>query len=103
VDEVQLPQWPGAIERPPRYRCGQFGELAVLPGRRQGDLVQVIRQIEVWIFDPVRLIDAERDLDEPATQRRKQVQALLHDAAQVIEQQSCAIGFEGEDIADMLE
>jgi hypothetical protein len=103
VDEVKLPQRPGAIERPPRYRCGQLGELAVIPGRRQGDLVQVVRQIKVRIFDPVRLIDAERDLDEPATQRRKQVQALLHDVAQVIERQRCPIGLEREDIADMLE
>jgi hypothetical protein len=48
----------------------------VIPGRRQRRLAHVIAQVEPVIVDPVRVIQAERHLDEPPPQRRQEMHPL---------------------------
>ncbi len=53
---------------------GEGGQLALATGRRNRDVVEVLVEVEVGILDPQRMVDAERDLGEPAAERRRQVE-----------------------------
>lgn len=65
-DHVQLPERPLPVERTLMDAGHLFGQPPLVAGRRQSDLADVVIQIEVGILDPVRLIEAERDLHQAA-------------------------------------
>ena len=71
VDQVELPQRVGAVERARRDARDLLGELVVGAGRRERDLADVEVQVEVDVVDPVGVVEAERDLGEAPAQRRE--------------------------------
>ena len=103
MDEMDVPQRPAPVERLARQARRELGEPAVVPGRRQRHLREVVVEIEVGILDPVRLAEPQRDLDEPSTRQRQQVQALFDDRAQRLHRQLRALGLEHHDVHEMLE
>ena len=76
VDQVQLPQRPGAVERAGEDPRDLLGELLVGPGRRQGELADVEVEVEVAVVDPVGVVEPERHLGEAPAHRRQQRQPL---------------------------
>ena len=69
LDDVHLPQRPAAVHRPADDACDLLGR-AGRPARR-GELkvADVEVEIEVGVVDPVRMVEAERHLDDAATDR----------------------------------
>jgi hypothetical protein len=80
VDHVQLPQRPAAVERPGEDALDGVPQLLVVAGRRHRGVADVEVDVEVGILDPVRIVEPERNRDEPARERRKEVQALTDEA-----------------------
>src|SRR3954447_21536437 len=60
-------------------------------------------QVEVWVHDPVRPVEAEGDLDEPIAQGRQQVDALLEEPPDRVEGEAgTVVGLlENHDVADV--
>ena len=83
VDQVELPQRAGAVQRPGEDPRDGLGQLAVVAGRRHRRVADVEVQVEVRVLDPVRVVEPERDLDQPPAERRQQVDALADEAADV--------------------
>ena len=83
VDHVQLPQRPRAVERAREDARHLLGELLVVAGRGQRQFAHVEIQVEVLVVHPVRVVEPQRDLDEPPAERREQRQPLLEQALHV--------------------
>ena len=66
------------------------GQLPIIAGRRQRQLTDVELDVEVRIFDPIRLIEPQRHLGEAAAKRRDQMQPGLHQLGQPLEGQRLA-------------
>ena len=62
-------------------RLIDVAELLRGAGRRHGVVAHVEVEVEVGVLDPVRQVEPERHLDEPATERDEQPEALLDEAA----------------------
>jgi hypothetical protein len=90
VDHVQLPQRAGAVERAREDPRHGLGELAVAARRRHGGLADVEVEVEVGILDPVGVVEAERNADQPPAERRQQVDAPRHQPADVRDRQLAA-------------
>ena len=82
MDQVDLPQRAAPVEVAGVQPGRLLGELLVVTWRGEGQLPDVIFDVEVGVLDPVRLIEAERHVDEPATERRDQVQPRLDQVGQ---------------------
>ena len=76
---------------------GLLGQLPVVTGRRQGELADVELDVEVRVLDPVGLVEPERDLDQPAAERRDQVQPGLDEPGQPVERERLGSGRRVED------
>jgi hypothetical protein len=85
MDQIQLPERPGTIERTRGDPRHLLGELLLRRARRKRQLPDVEVEVEVGIVEPVRIVEAERDLHQPPAQGRQQRQALLHQGADVLE------------------
>jgi hypothetical protein len=85
VEQVELPQRPGAVEGARADPRDRLGDLALVAGRRDRRLAHVVLDVEVGVLDPVGQVEVERDLDEPPAKRRNEVQPLLHAAPQVLD------------------
>ena len=59
-----------------------LGQLGVRSGAGQGELADVVFDVEVRVVDPVRLVQAERDVQQLAPQDRYQGEALGQDFGQ---------------------
>ena len=69
LDHVELPQRAGAIEWT-RVQAGDLSrELPVGARRGQGDLADVVLEVERAVLDPVRVIEPERDLAQAPAHR----------------------------------
>ena len=82
-DDVPLPERAGEVEgtgSQPRHLLGQLG---VVARGRQGQLPDVVLEVEVGVVDPVRVVQPERHPDELAAVHLEQVQPLLHGLAEV--------------------
>ena len=74
VNQVQLPEGAGPVQRTaddPRHLLGQLG---VGAGRRQGQLAHVEVEIEVRVVEPVGVVEPEGHLHQPPPERRQQRQ-----------------------------
>ena len=69
VDDVDLPQRPGAVHRPADDPADLLGELVDHAGPGQMDFADVEVEVEVGVGHPVRMVESERHLDETAAQR----------------------------------
>jgi hypothetical protein len=75
VHEVELPERSRTVERP-RHDAGHLlGQLRVGPRSRQRQLADVEVEVEMRVVEPVRVVQAERDLGQPPPERREQRQA----------------------------
>ena len=63
MDQVDLPQRAAAVEMAGMQPGRLLGQLLVVAGRGKGQLADVILDVEVRVLDPVRLVEAERDVD----------------------------------------
>ena len=77
LDEVHLPQRSRAVEGSRRDARHDLLQLAVGPGRGDGDGALVELTVEAWILDPVRVVQAEGHLDEPAPSVGRQAVEVL--------------------------
>jgi hypothetical protein len=78
-DQVELPQRAAAVERAGVQPADLFGQLRVRAGARQGDLADVVLDVEVTVVDPVGLVQAERHIQQLAPEHGHQRQPLGHD------------------------
>ncbi len=104
VDQIQLPQRPGAVERPGDDPRHLLGELLVGARRRQRELADVEVEVEVRVVDPVRVVEAERHLGQTPAHRRQQRQPLGEHLLDVGELELAARGgarIEDRDPADV--
>ncbi len=69
VDDVHLPQRPGAVHRPLDDPADLFGQLVGQTGPGNLHLSDVIVQVEVAVGRPVRMVKSERHLDNAPSQR----------------------------------
>ena len=82
VDQPDLPQRAGAVERDGDEMAGQLAQLLHACRAGHGDVAQVPVEVEVGVLDPDRVVQAERHLDEAAPERRREVEALLVEVAE---------------------
>jgi hypothetical protein len=73
-DQVDLPERSAALQRPGVQAGGLLGELPVAAGGGQGKLPDVELDVEVRVLDPVRLVQAQRHVDQAAAEERDQWQ-----------------------------
>ena len=59
-------------------------------GRRHGVVTHVEVEVEVGVLDPVRQVEPERHLDEPAAERDEQPEPFLDEAAGRLEESVAA-------------
>ena len=57
LEDVHLPQRPGAVHRPADDAGHLRGELLVVAGRRDGHVAEVEVEVEVGVGDPVRVVE----------------------------------------------
>ena len=76
-DEVHLPQRPRAVERPGRDARHDLLELAVGARGGHGDEPLVELAVERRVLDPVRVVEPERHLDQPAAGVGRQAVQVL--------------------------
>jgi hypothetical protein len=88
MNEMQLPQGPGAVERPTSNARGEICKLMIITGSGQRVLHQMFPEVEVRVFDPIRFVHSKRHLDEPAPQRTEEMQPLLHEGAKFRKRQA---------------
>ena len=60
---------------------------------RQRQISNVELQIEVSVIDPVRVIQAERDLDQSASEEWQEVDTALHDSQDGLIERLLAVPF----------
>ena len=88
VEPFNDQNFPGRARQIERARKGarrQNAELAPVAGFRQGGVANVIFKIEIRIFDPVRIIDAERHLDHALAHDRREVKPSLDELQNILE------------------
>jgi hypothetical protein len=78
-------------------------ELTFVTRRWEANVAHVKVEVEVGIFDPIRMVEAEGHFDEPATKWRQQVEALADDAFDFVERKRCSGSgrVENSEAADM--
>jgi len=73
LDDVALPQRPGAVERSGDDAADGLGQLLGVPGRRHCVMAHVEVDVEVRVFDPVRQVQTHGHLDQPPPERGERV------------------------------
>jgi hypothetical protein len=82
VDEVQLPERAGVIERLRDDLRDLLGELAVAARRGQCHVPHVVIDVENGIVDPVRVVEPKRDAEELPAQGRREMDTPGHEVSQ---------------------
>ena len=77
LDDVQLPQRPRQVERPGVETGGLHAELVPVAGSRQGDLADVVLEVELAVLDPVRVVEVARHPHDLLAERPGEVEARL--------------------------
>jgi hypothetical protein len=81
VDEVELPQGAGAVQRPGDDARDLLGEHARIAGSWERQLADVELEVELGLVVPVGVVEPERHFDQSPVKRRQQVQASGHQVA----------------------
>ena len=84
VESPELPEGPGAIERPPEDLADEAIQLAVVAGRIGGRVAQVRVDVELGRVRPLRPVEASRHLDDPAAEQSELREALADEAAELL-------------------
>src|SRR5262245_27196699 len=85
LDDVQLPRRAIQVERDgmqPRRLFPQFGQI---PGCGQGQIAYVELEVEGPVFNPVRIVQVERDSDDAAAQHAGKGETRLYVAEYALE------------------
>ena len=69
LDDVDLPQRPAAVHRPPDDPRDLLGELVRPPGRGEAEVADVEVEVEVGVEHPVRVVEVEGHLDDAPAHR----------------------------------
>jgi hypothetical protein len=77
LDEVELPQRLGPVQREGEQAPGEVAQLLIGAGRGQGAVAQVVAGVEVRIVDPHRAPLAERHVGQLLAVARHEVHARL--------------------------
>ena len=85
LNDPDLPQWMLSIERPAGNVRDHLAELARATRRGTADAADVVVDVEVRIFDPHGMVQAERYFDDPAPERREEVDARRKDVLHRLE------------------
>ena len=80
-DHGEFPQWFREIQRPRMQPRRLNAQLSPVTRLRQPNVANVKFEIEILVFDPVRVVEAERHVDELLAERPRAVQTLF-DVAQ---------------------
>ncbi len=75
-DDIELPQRTISVEGSGHDSAHHFAELLGCARRRYGMVTYMEVEVEVRVFDPVRQVEAERDLDQSAPKGCQLVDAL---------------------------
>src|SRR5829696_814386 len=87
VDQIELPEGARTVEWPRHDPGDLLGEFFVGGAGRERELANVEIHIELRVVEPVRIVQAERDLHQAPAQRGQQRQPLPHQAADVLERE----------------
>ena len=85
LDDRELPQRAGAIERVGRDQAGEVEELAHRAGLRQRDPAHVVVDVEVWVVDPHRRGEVRRHRLHPLSQPLEHVRGSLDALDELVE------------------
>ena len=85
VDDDELPQRSGAIERIAGDEAGQVEQLTHRAGLRQGDVADVVAQVEVAVGDPRRRREVDRRRLHTLAESLDHVHGALHARQQPVE------------------
>ncbi len=85
VDDPRLPQRSGAIEGDGDQISHQSTQLGRAAGGGHGDVAKVPVEVEVGVFDPQRVVQAERYLHESPAERRGLVETAGEQLADPLE------------------
>jgi len=85
MDQVELPERPGAVQRTAEDARHLVRQLLVAPRCGQSELPHVEVEVEVRVVDPVRVIQAERHLGEAPAEWGQQRQPLDDQLLDVVE------------------
>jgi hypothetical protein len=77
LDDVRHPQRPRVIELPGLQPCDLRHEFVPAARLRQRDVADVILQVEVAIFGPVRVVERKRHLHQLLPEQVHAVETLL--------------------------
>ena len=92
LDDPQLPQGTGAVQRGAGDLPGHLAQLAAAAGGGAADAADVEVQVEVRVLDPERVRQVERHLAEPAGERRHQVEPASDELLEVLERVAAGDG-----------
>ena len=74
LGEMELPQWVAAVQRCARDPADHLVEFASAAGCGHLHAAQVIVEVDRAVFQPHRVVQFPRDVDQPVSQRVEQVQ-----------------------------
>ena len=81
----ELPQGPGAIEGRTGDLARHLAELPASTGGGAADAPDVVVDVEVGIVHPNRMVEVQRNLHQPSTKRRNQVEAVGDELLDLLE------------------
>ena len=85
LDYVELPKRATSVKGA-RHDAGDLlSELAGIARGRQADVTHVEIQIKIWIFDPIRVIESKRHLDQSSSEGWEKVHALSEQLLDIFE------------------
>ncbi len=99
LDDVELPQRPVEVERAGVDARRLDAELAPVARLRQGDVADVVLEVEVLVLHPVRIVEPERDAAKLLAEDRRAVQPALHEREEALELQPA--GGRGRRVVDL--
>lgn len=82
---MHLPRWTFRIERPADHVRCELLQLGDAAGGTQQDPMEMLIEIEIGVVDPSGTMQVCGHLDEPSTEWRNQVEAILHAPAHLAE------------------
>ncbi len=96
LDQVELPERAVPVERAFVQSREQLFQCVGIRGTRHGQVADVVVEVELRVFDPPRVVEAERHVAYPPTERRGAVQGRLDHGAETIEREMVAVGVGSE-------
>jgi hypothetical protein len=91
LDQVDLPQRPGEVERLRHHPPDELAQLRLRPRLRERGVANVPAQVKGRIVGPDRVVDVQAQRRDLLPETRHQVEPLIHVFEQVIERGRLAL------------